>query len=167
MARFGARRAWPLPGAASQHRQAVAGGPAAPAAELIDRLTAAHALCLSQCEGLASVRLFASEEEHLKDLSTSHGSAVHNRIRRAMVYIALTSTDDEGRPIEVWERFSAKGSLADIDLSTDALRTRLAVANGHLQAKRHAVAACCIPLAPSLDKVPQHSYRCAHRRPHR
>jgi TldD protein len=140
-ARFGARPALPLPGAASQHRQAVAGRPAAPAAELIDRLTAAHALCLSQCEGLASVRLLASEEEHLKDVSTSHGSAVHNRIRRAMVYIALTSTDDEGRPIEVWERFSAKGSLDDIDLSTDALRARLAVANGHLQAKRHAVAA--------------------------
>ncbi|MFY7948649.1 MAG: PmbA/TldA family metallopeptidase, partial [Gemmatimonas sp.] len=44
MARFGARPALPLPGAASQHRQAVAGRPAARAAELIDRLTAAHAL---------------------------------------------------------------------------------------------------------------------------
>lgn len=139
MARFGARTPLALPGTASRHRQGVAGQPAPTAAAVIDRLSAAHALCLQLGEGLASVRIFASEEEHLKDVSTSHGSAAHNRIRRAMVYLALTGTDTEGRPIEVWERFSSKGSLADIDLSPAVLGPRLAQAHAHLQAKRHAV----------------------------
>ncbi len=39
------------------------------------------------------MRHFAGEEDHLKDVSTRHGSAVHNRIRRALVYTALTRTD--------------------------------------------------------------------------
>lgn len=141
MARFGERQAFTLPGAASTHRQAVAGTPAPDAAQIIDRLSATHALCLQQVEGLSSVRLFASEEEHLKDITTSHGSHAHNRIRRALVYIMLTAEDDEGRPFEVWERLSSKGSLADIDLSPAHLLPRLAEANRHLQAKRHAVPA--------------------------
>src|SRR5205814_36641 len=46
-----------------------------------------------------------------------------------------------GAPVELLERISGKGSLADLELSVDALAGRLDRTHEHLQAKRHAVPA--------------------------
>lgn len=141
LARFGQREALPLHSATSVHRQAVSGRPAPPPAALIERLSALHAWLASSYPQLGSVRLMASEEEHHKQIHTSHGSQAEARIRRAQCYVILSADDAEGRPVEVWERLSAKGSLLDIDLSPQTLAPQLAAAHQHLQAKRQAVPA--------------------------
>ena len=63
------------------------------------------------------------------------------RIQRAAAYVVLIGEDDQGAPIELTEIVSGPGSLADIDWSLATLAPKLDALHGHLQAKRHAVAA--------------------------
>jgi TldD protein len=102
---------------------------------------ALHAWCAQRYPGLKSTQFMLHDEEHRKQLVTSTGSDVLNSIQRYACYMTLVAENDQGAPVELTERLSGKGSLADLDLSVETLAPLLDRAHEHLQAKRHAVAA--------------------------
>ena len=70
---------------------------------------------------------------HRKHLVTSAGSRVLNSIQRYACYMTLIAEDERGAPVELTERLSGKGSLADLDLSVEVLAPLLDRAHEHLQ----------------------------------
>jgi TldD protein len=74
--------------------------------------------------------------------------------------VTLLADDEHGAPVEIYETISTKGSLADLELSTDALASWLDSLHEHLQAKRHAVPARgglhTVVLAPELAGMLAH-----------
>jgi TldD protein len=141
MRRFGDKPSVRLAGGTHRGEHAWAGKAALSAAECIDRMKAIDAWCRARYGGLRSVQVMLQEEHHRKWLATTDGSDVLNSIQRAAAYIVLVAENDDGAPVELSERLSAKGSLADLDLAVETLAPRLDAAHRHLQAKRHAVPA--------------------------
>jgi len=141
MERFGARAALRLPGGTHRGEHAYAGRPALSPSECVERMSSLHAWCRSRYPNLKSVQVMLQQEHHRKWLTTSDGSEVLNSIQRAVCYVTLVAENDAGAPVELLERISGKGSLADLELSVDALAQRLDDTHEHLQAKRHAVPA--------------------------
>ncbi|MBP6903278.1 MAG: TldD/PmbA family protein [Burkholderiaceae bacterium] len=163
MGRFGARQAPPLAGLADggyrgQHRHA--GRPPLTAAECTERLQALHAWCRQRYPGLRSSRFLVSEEDHVKRLVTSAGGDSSASIQRAVVAVALVAEGDDGRPVELVDMLSDKGSLADIAWSVEALAPFIDRLHEHLQAKRQAVPARggqhTVVLAPDLAGMLAH-----------
>jgi len=141
MARFGAKNAFALPGASHVGTHEFHGRAALTQKECVDRLMALHAWCAQRYPGLKSTQFMLHDEQHRKHLATSTGSDVLNSIQRYACYMTLVAENDDGAPVELTERLSGKGSLADLDLSVEILAPLLDRAHEHLQAKRHAVAA--------------------------
>jgi TldD protein len=141
MARFGPRRALPLPGGSYLGEHVFHGRDALTPKACIDRLAELHAWCTQHYPGLKSSQFLLHDEHHAKWLSTSEGGESLASIQRAACAIMLVAEDARGAPVEVSERISAKGSLADLDLSMQALGPLLERMHEHLQAKRQAVPA--------------------------
>ncbi|WP_158289955.1 TldD/PmbA family protein [Ramlibacter sp. WS9] len=160
MARFGAKDTRPLPGGTYRGEHVFRGRPALSQADCVDRMTAIQVWCKQRYPELVSVRIGMQDEHHSKWVSTSTGSDVLNSIQRAACAVTFTAIGDSGTPVELSEPISAKGSLADLDLSVEALAGWLDELHGHLQAKRHAVAARggqhTIVLAPELAGILAH-----------
>jgi TldD protein len=160
MAGFGERAALALPGAHHRGEQRSHGGTALTAAECSARMAELHAHCMARYPGLRSTRVMVTDESHVKQLQTEGGGQSLARIQRAAAYVVLIGEDDQGEPIELTEIVSGPGSLADIDWSLAALAPRLDLLHGHLQAKRHAVAARggeqVVVLAPDLAGMLAH-----------
>jgi TldD protein len=141
MAGFGPRTALALPGDHGRGEQPAHGRAPLSAAECGQRMAELHAHCMKTYPGLRSTRVIVTDESHVKRLQTTGGGDALSRIQRAAVYVVMVGEDDQGAPIELTEIVSGIGSLADIDWSLATLAPRLDVLHGHLQAKRHAVAA--------------------------
>lgn len=141
MGRFGERRAFDLPTGSHRGDHAYAGRAPLTQAQCMETMTALDAWCRARYPQLKSVRLMLADEHHTKALTTSTGSEVVNRIQRAMAYITFAIEGDDGAPVELMEYVTGKGSLADLDLSVQALAPLLDGLHEHLQAKRHAVPA--------------------------
>jgi len=141
MARFGPRQALSLPGGSHRGEHVFRGRPLLSQSECVDRLSELHALCARRYNDLSSTQFMLQDEHHSKWLSTSEGSESLSSIQRAVCYMILIGLDDHGAPVELWERVTCKGSLADLDLSLDTLAPLLDQAHEHLQAKRRAVPA--------------------------
>jgi len=160
MARFGPRAAAALPGGSYRGEHVFRGRAPLRQKDCVDRLAELHAWCATRYPGLKSTSFMLSDEHHSKRLTTSNGSEVLNSIQRAMCYITFAAMDEHGAPMELRERLSAKGSLADLDLSVDALAPLLDRLHEHLQAKRHAVPARggvhTVVLAPELAGILAH-----------
>ncbi|MFZ5546128.1 MAG: TldD/PmbA family protein [Pseudomonadota bacterium] len=160
MARFGAKQALPLPGGSYRGEHVFQGRPAISQAECVERLRALHAFCKQRYPDLKSTRFALSDEHHSKRLVTSHGADVLNSIQRALCYLIFVAEDDQGAPVELMEPLSCKGSLADLDLSVEALTPTLDELYRHVQAKRHAVPArgglSTVVLAPELAGMLAH-----------
>ena len=143
MARFGSPggSSAPLPGGAHRGRHRHAGRPMLTPAECVERLQALHAFCAARYPSLRSAQFMLMDEDHTKQLETSSGSDVTHSIQRAACYLTLTIDGEDGSPVELSERIAAKGSLADLALSPEALTPLLDATWEHLQAKRHGVPA--------------------------
>ncbi|HMC15264.1 MAG TPA: TldD/PmbA family protein, partial [Albitalea sp.] len=141
MARFGPRSTLVLPGGSYRGEHVYAGRPALTQKDCMDRLAQLHAWCAQRYPGLKSTRFVLHDEHHSKWLSTSEGSESLASIQRAVCMIVLVAEDEHGAPVEMSERLSGKGSLADLDLSLQALAPLLDGMHKHLQAKRQAVPA--------------------------
>ena len=140
MARFGARATHSLPGGHASGEHVFHGKTPLSQKEIVDRLGELHAFCGQRYPGLVSTRFMLSDEHHSKWLDTGAGAGL-NSIQRAQFYAVFTADGDDGAPVELWHRLSAKGSLADLDWSLAALEPQLDELHRHLQAKRHAVPA--------------------------
>lgn len=160
MARFGAKSALALPGGTYRGEHPVPERAPLSQKECVDRLSALHAHCAQRYPALKSTRFMISDEYHGKWLETSTGSRVFSTIQRALCYITLMAEDEHGKPVEIFEPLSGKGSLADLDFSVQALAPRLDQLHEHLQAKRHAVGARgglhTVVMAPSLAGMLAH-----------
>jgi TldD protein len=160
MTRFGARDDRPLPGGTYRGEHVYQGRPALSQKECVDRMTALHAWCKQRFPQLVSTRIVLHDEHHSKWVSTSNGSEVLNSIQRAACGVTLTAMGDDGTPVELYEPLSTKGSLADLDLSVEALAPWLDQLHAHVQAKCHAVPARggehTIVLAPDLAGILAH-----------
>jgi TldD protein len=160
MARFGPRQPLQLPGAAHTGRHVYAGRAALNAAECNERLAELQAWCKKQYPGLRATRWVIADEHHHKELHSSGGTEALASIQRALFAVALSDVDSSGQPIELVEMLSCKGSLADLDWSLATVAPLLDVMHGHLQAKRHAVAARggrhTVVLAPELAGMLAH-----------
>ncbi len=160
MARFGRREPLVLPATKHIGRHTYAGRPALSAAECTQRLAALHAWCKQRYPALRAARWVIAEEHHQKELQTSGGSDALASIQRALLVVALSDVDVNGAPIELVDMLSCKGSLADLDWSPAALEPVVDALHGHLQAKRHAVAARggrqTVVLAPELAGMLAH-----------
>ena len=160
MARFGTRDPLPLPGGSHRGEHVFQGRAPIGQPECLDRMRALQAFCKQRYPGLKSTRIVLSDEHHGKHLSTSHGAEVLNSVQRALCYVFFVADDACGAPVELMEPLSCKGSLADLDISVEALAPRLDRLHEHLQAKRHAVPARGGPhtvvLAPELAGMLAH-----------
>lgn len=160
MASFGPRSQAALPGGSYQGRLEMRGRPAIGQKELLERLAALDAWCRARYPRLKSVRLRAEEERHTKHVTNSMGSDALNGIARGMLYVTLSMEGADGAPVELWEHFTAKGSLADLDFSPQALQADLDAVHGHLLAKCDAVPARggvhTVVMAPDLAGILAH-----------
>jgi TldD protein len=160
MARFGAKDTRPLPGGTYRGEHVFRGRAPIGQKECVERMAALHAWCKQRFPELISTRFLLQDEHHTKWVSTSTGSEVMNSIQRAACGVFLTAMGDNGAPVELYEPLSTKGSLADLDLSVEALAPWLDELHGHLQAKRHAVAPRggqhTMVLAPELAGILAH-----------
>jgi len=141
MARFGARPPLPLPAVHHVGRQQHQGRNPLTPAECNERLAELQAWCKQRYPRLCSTRFLIGDEHHAKALTTSLGGDSLARIDRAACMFTLVGEDASGAPIEVDQRISGRGTLADVDWSLDTLAPLLDRAHEHLQAKRHAVTA--------------------------
>ena len=160
MARFGTKDTRPLPGGTYRGEHVFRGRPPLSQTDIVDRMAALHAWCKQRYPDLVSTRFLLHDEHHSKWVTTSNGSEVLNSIQRAACGVTLTAIGDSGTPVELYEPLSAKGSLADLDLSVEGMTAWLDQLYQHLQAKRHAVAARggqhTIVLAPELAGILAH-----------
>jgi TldD protein len=160
MARFGAKQDLPLPGGAYRGEHVFQGRPAIGQAECVERLRALHAFCRERYPSLKSTRFVLSDEHHTKHLTTSNGADTLNSIQRAMCYAIFVAEDAQSAPVELMEPLSWKGSLADRDLSPQALAPVLDKLHEQVQAKREAVPARgglhTVVLAPELAGMLAH-----------
>ncbi len=140
MARFGVRGGVDLPGGHASGEHAFEGRAPLAQKEIVERLAELHAFCGERYPGLDSTRFMLGDEHHSKWLDTGAGQGLSS-IQRAQAYVAFVATGDDGAPVELWLRLSAKGSLADLDWSIAALTPQLDELHRHLQAKRQAVPA--------------------------
>ncbi|HTH79721.1 MAG TPA: TldD/PmbA family protein [Ramlibacter sp.] len=160
MGRFGAKDALPLPEGTYRGEHVFKGRPAIGQDECVERMAELSAWCKKRYPDLKSARVLLSDEHHSKRLSTSTGSEVLSSIQRALAYFTFTAIGADGAPVEIMHVISGKGSLADLDLSPDALAAQLDEVHGHLCAKREAVAARggehTLVLAPELAGMLAH-----------
>lgn len=141
MTRFGTRQALQLPDRTYHGEQRFTGRPHWTQRQSNEFLSDLHAYCAREFPDLVSTRFILHDEQHIKQVENSLGSAALNRIDRAAFYLMMTAHGDDGSPIELMDVLSVKGSVADLELSVDALTARLQTVYEHLQAKRHAVPA--------------------------
>ena len=160
MARFGAKDTRPLPGGSYRGEHVFRGRAAIGQQECVARMAALAAWCKQRYPDLVSTRILLQDEHHSKWVTTSNGSEVLNSIQRAACGVFLTAIGDDGAPVELYEPLSCKGSLADLDLSVDALAGWLDELHTHLQAKRHAVRraaastpSCSPPISPASSRM--------------
>ena len=160
MAGFGPKQGVGLPGGSYQGRLEMRGRAPIGQKELMEQLAALDAWCRARYPKLKSVRLRAEEERHTKHVTNSLGSDALNGIARAVLYVTLSMEGPDGSPVELLVHFSAKGSLADIDLSPAALQAELDALHGHLLAKSQAVPARggvhTVVMAPDLAGILAH-----------
>ena len=163
MSRFGADKVpFDLPGGSyrGEHAYRSPRAPLTPA-DCVDRIAALHAWCsqalpVAQVDALRAARRApcqAPDDEHRQR------RAEHDRARRRLASRWSPTTND-GAPVELYETLSGKGSLADLDLSIDALAPWLDALHEHLQAKRRAVPARggqhAMVLAPEVAGILAH-----------
>ena len=141
MARFGPRTAIALPGGSYRGEHAYRGKAAFSQKDCVARLAEMHAWCKERFPGLKSTRFVLGDEHHAKWCANDRGSEVLSSIQRALCYINFTVDGRDGAPVELLEPLSCKGSLADLDLSMEALAPVFDALHGHVQAKRKAVPA--------------------------
>ena len=139
IARLANEPAFEMAGGAARAVQPERGRAAMTPQQKIDALAALDAHLRGRYPAIRSLRLVALEESHRKQLRNSHGSDSLAHIRRGVLYMMLTGEGDDGKPVELFDRLSCIGSLADLDLSVEALAPRLAQLDEHLRAKCQAV----------------------------
>lgn len=115
------------------------GRPPLTASERVDILAAANAYANTKYPGLKSASFMLQQESHEKRLTTSNGSDALSTINRAAFYITLTAEDKQGRPVELTEALSAKGGLAELQLTQAGLEPIIDELHRHLMAKCQAV----------------------------
>lgn len=160
MARFGAKSTHHLPAAAHKGHHVYAGKAAWSQAQAVDKLKELHAWAKARYPDLVSMRFILTDEHHSKHVTNSLGSDALNSIQRAAFGVFLTALNDEGKPVELYNPLSCKGSVADLDWSAPHIEAHFDELYNHLQAKRHAVAARggqhTILLAPALAGMLAH-----------
>jgi TldD protein len=141
MARFGTRQSLSLPEGSYCGEHVFKGQPAIGQNECVNRLAELHAWCKWRYPRLRSTRFMLSDEHHSKWLSHSNGAKVLNSIQRAECWIFFVMEDANGVPVELMESVTSKGSVADLNISPQALAPLFDGLYEHLQAKREGVAA--------------------------
>jgi TldD protein len=161
MAGFGAAETHPnLPDGIHVGSHAIQGKPALTSAHCIERLQALHAQCHALMPGLQSLRLMLQEEVHQKHVRNSLGADAQVEIRRGVLMVVPVVLADDGKPVELWHRASARGSAADLDWDEQRLAAALTRLYEHLQAKRVAVpargGAHVVVMGPALAGILAH-----------
>lgn len=129
----------PLPQEAYQGEHGIACQPNWSSKQLIEWLQAVTELARSRYDKVASVTAVAMDEYHDKYIQNSLGARVYNNISRAVVYLLLTVKDKDGKPVELGQIISSKGSFGNLDLSIPSVESQLDGLYEHLLAKREAV----------------------------
>jgi TldD protein len=160
MGRFGKKDPLELPEGTYRGEHVFAGRPAIGQDECVERMAELSAWCKERYPDLKSTRVLLSDEHHSKRLSTSTGSEVLSSIQRALCYFTFTAIGADGAPVEIMHVISGKGSLADLDLSPEALAAELDEVHGHVRAKCDALPARggehALVLAPELAGMLAH-----------
>lgn len=160
MSWFGTRTPLPLSAAGHRGHHVFRGKPELTQKECVDRLASLHAWCRDRYPTLKSTQLLLTDEHHTKHVQTSTGGDAVNSIQRAACYITLTADGDDGAPVELMERISGKGSLADLELSIESLAPAIDRLHEHLQNKRSAVPAVggqhTVVMGPDLAGILAH-----------
>lgn len=141
MASFGQKTPFAVPTAAYRGEHTIAGQTPLSQRDRIDLMNAMHDLCKRKYPTLKSTTFILHSEEHSKHLATSTGSQALNSIKRAVCYAIFTAEDERGNPVELTDRVSGRGTLADLTLTLPMLEARFDALYQHLQAKRRAVPA--------------------------
>jgi len=160
MSWFGSRTPLTLSEDGHRGRHEFSGKPALAQKDCVERLTSLHAWCRSRYPMLKSTQLLLMDEHHTKHVETSTGTDAVNSIQRAACYITLTAEGEDGAPVDLTERLSGKGSVADLELSIESLAPALDRLHEHLQNKRRAVAAVggqhTVVMGPDLAGILAH-----------
>lgn len=160
MARFGAQPTLALPGGGYHGEHRFAGRAELTPRECVERMAELHNWCAQHYPDLKSTKFVLADEHHSKWLASSQGGHSLSSIQRAMCYIFFNTEDAQGKPVELYEPISGKGSLADLDLSIATLTPVFERLHAHLMAKRNAVPARgglhTIVMAPELAGMLAH-----------
>lgn len=160
MSWFGSRIPLKLSEAGHRGRHVFRGKPQLTQKECVERLTSLHVWCRTRYPTLKSTQLLLTDEHHTKHVQTSTGGDAVNSIQRAACYITLTAEGEDGAPVELTERMSGKGSIADLELSIESLGPAIDRLHDHLQKKRTPVAAVggehTIVMGPDLAGILAH-----------
>jgi TldD protein len=139
MSRFGRKDTLALPEGSWRGEHVFEGRRAIGQDECVERMARITAFCKRRYPDLRSTRVIVGDEHHGKWLTTSNGSEVLNSIQRALCYVVFTAIGQDGAPVEIMHAVSGKGSLADLDLSTEHLAAELDDLHRHVRAKCEAV----------------------------
>jgi len=160
LSRFGQKQPLALPEGTYRGEHAFQGRPAIGQDACVERMAELSAWCKQRYPDLKSTRVLFGDEHHSKWLTTSTGSEVLSSIQRALCYVTFTALGADGAPVEIMHVISGKGSLADLDLSPDALAAQLDEVHRHVRAKCEAVPARggehTLVLAPELAGMLAH-----------
>jgi len=94
---------------------------------------------VSSCPDIVSRQVMLNCLDMEKKLQTSEGSAGHNINTRSLVYIKLTTRNDQGQPIELSEGFGDRGQFEDVFPGTEESRARVDELYRQLMDKKRAV----------------------------
>ena len=140
MCRFGDQPSLDIPSESHQGEYGFNGRPPLSQSEAIELLEGLNAHCREKYPTLKSASFMMQQENHEKRLATSNGSDGLSTINRSAFYIIFSAEDKDGRPVELMEALSGRGSLSDLQLSVAGLEAKIDELHGHLMAKCNAVA---------------------------
>lgn len=91
------------------------------------------------CPDIVSRQVMLTCLDMEKKLQTSEGSAGHNINTRSLVYVKLTTRNDEGQPIELSEGFGDRGQFEDVFATTKEAQAKVDELYRQLMDKKRAV----------------------------
>ena len=160
MSLFGSRATLVLSEAGHRGQHVFQGKPVLTQRDCVDRLASLHAWCRRRYPMLKATQFLLMDEHHTKRVLTSTGGDATNSIQRAALYITLIDENDDGAPVDLTERISGKGSIADLELSIDAIAPEIDRLHEHLQNKRRPVPAVggqhTVVMGPDLAGILAH-----------
>ena len=107
--------------------------------EVLDFLKSVDDYIVASCPDIVSRQVMLTCLDMEKKLQTSEGSFGHNINTRSLVYVKLTTRNDQAEPIELSEGFGDRGQFEDVFPTDEQVREKIDRLYRQLMDKKQAV----------------------------